>query len=218
MSPLQLFVVAIVAMVGLATLRVVRVRLGRTPLPAGRGRRLFLLGFVVVPPIAVALLTQPSTDTSTVGAVTTLPIYILLLAAVVLLMAILALIVGRLTHSPAGRLARLALTGVEDDPDYMPSNPPLTARLEEILAAVKTANAAFPRGVDFPKQIDRTDFRADWDALDGATRMLEGQIADDLRNLRGVAAVATDRAEDARGRLDTLRSLAVDGGQAWAAA
>jgi hypothetical protein len=218
MSALQLLVVACVAMVGLATLRVVRVRFGRSPLPEGRGRRLFLLGFVVVPPIAVSLLTQPRTDTSTVGAVTTLPLYIALLAGVVLLMAILAQIVGRLTHSPAGRLARLALTGVEDDPDYMPSNPPVTARLAEVLAAVNTANAAFPRGPDFPKQIDRTNFRADWDTLDGATRALEGQIADDLRNLRGVPSVATDRAEDARGRLETLRSLALDSGQAWAAA
>jgi hypothetical protein len=98
----------------------------------------------------------------------------------------------------------------------MPSNPDVTVRLAEILAMVKTADAAFPRGRDFPKQIDRPGFRADWDELDEATRALERQMADDRRNYRGVAAAAVDRAEDARGRLETLRSLALGSGQLWA--
>jgi hypothetical protein len=52
----------------------------------------------------------------------------------------------------------------------------------------------------------------------GATRALEVQIADDRRSYRGVPDVATERAADARGRLETLRSLARGSGQAWASA
>ena len=218
MSLLQLLALAVVAMAGLAILRVARVRSGRTPLPSGRGRRLFLLGFVVVPPLAVGALIPPTTTGDQLTAVAALPVYVAILAGVVLVMAIVAFLIGRLTHSPAGRLARLALIGSEDDPGYMPSNPALTDRLAEILARVKTADAAFPRGRDFPTQIDRPGFRDDWDELDGATRALEVQIADDRRHYRGVADVAMDRAEDARGRLETLRSLARGSGQVWASA
>jgi hypothetical protein len=216
MSPLQLLVLAVVAMAGLAILRVARVRSGRTPLPDGRGRRLFLLGFVVVPPLAVGALIPPTTTGGQLTAVAALPVYVAMLACVVLVMAIAAFIIGRLTHSPAGRLARLALIGSEDDPGYMPSNPEITERMAAVLSRVETADAAFPRGRDFPRQIDRPGFRADWDELDGATRALEGQIADDLRSYRGVAAVAKDRAADARSRLETLRSLAGGSGQVWA--
>ena len=147
-----------------------------------------------------------------------LPVYVAILAGVVLVMAIAAFIIGRLTHSPAGRLARLALIGSEDDPSYMPNNPDVTVRLAGVLARVKTADAAFPRGRDFPKQIDRPGFRADWDELDGATRALESQIADDRRSYRGVATVAAETADDARSRLATLRSLALGSGQVWASA
>jgi len=216
MSPLQLLVLAVVAMVGLAILRVARVRFGRTPLPDGRGRRLFLFGFVVVPPLAVGALIPPTSSGDQLTAVAALPVYVAMLAGVVLVMATVAFIIGKLTHSPAGRLARLALIGSEDDPTYMPSNPDVTVRLAEALAMVKTADAAFPRGRDFPKQIDRPGFRAAWDELDGATRALESQIADDRRHYRGVADAAADRAEDARSRLATLRSLALGSGQAWA--
>lgn len=201
MSPLQLLVLAVVSMVALAILRVARVRFGRTPLPDGRGRRLFLFGFVVVPPLAVGALIPPTSDEDQLIAVAALPVYVAMLAGVVLVMAIAGFSIGRLTHSPRSRLARLALIGSEDDPAYMPSNPAVTAGLAEILARVKAADAAFPRGRDFPKQIDRPGFRADWDELDGATRALERQIADDRRNYRGVADVATNQAADARGRL-----------------
>jgi hypothetical protein len=54
--------------------------------------------------------------------------------------------------------------------------------------------------------------------LDGATRSLEGRIADDHRLGLAVARATTATASDARSRLDTLRRLAVDQGQAWAAA
>jgi soluble lytic murein transglycosylase-like protein len=93
---------------------------------------------------------------------------------------------------------------------------PLTAPLAESQSFVDVANAVFPRGPKFPAQVDRPDFRAAWDALDAATRTLEGRIADDEGRGLGVASSATASAEDARGRLETLRTLASDGGQAWA--
>ena len=51
--PLPLFVLAVVAMIGLAILRLVRVRMGRTPLPEGKARAVFLIAFLVVPPVAL---------------------------------------------------------------------------------------------------------------------------------------------------------------------
>ena len=44
--------------------------------------------------------------------------------------------------------------------------------------------------------------------------MLEGRIADEHRI--GLAVASSAAAEDARSRLDTLRRLYVDRGQAWA--
>jgi hypothetical protein len=76
----------------------------------------------------------------------------------------------------------------------------------------------FPRGAAFPAQIARAGFRDDWDVLDGATRTLEGRIAADHRLGLAVGSGATATARDARSRLDTLRRLAGDQGQAWAVA
>jgi hypothetical protein len=216
MPLLELTVLAVVAMTSLAALRLARVHVGRSPLPEARGRRLFLLAFVVVPPIALGALT-PAGAASQLRGVTSLPVYVSIVAALVVLMAIAALIVGQLTHGPSGRLARLALVGSEGDPDDFWSDPPLTAKLAESVGIVDMANAAFPRGVTFAGQIGRAGFRVDWDALDGATRALEGRIADDDRLGRAVASAATAVAKDARSRLDTLRTIAVDHGQAWAA-
>ena len=74
----------------------------------------------------------------------------------------------------------------------------------------------FPRGHDFPLQIERSGFRFAWDALDAATGKLEARIADDHRIGLAVASSAVATAVDARSRLDTLRRLAGDGGPAWA--
>jgi hypothetical protein len=203
--PLQLLVLGIVAMAGLATLRVIRVQRGRTPLPDGRGRRLFLLGFVVVPPVALA----------GIGA---LPIYVVILAALVTLMWIASLIVGLVANNRTSWLLRLALAGRQQNLDDVRVDPAVTAALAESVRIVDRANAVFPRGPAFPVQISRAGFRDDWDVLDGATRTLEGRIADDHRLGLAVASAATTTASDARSRLDTLRSLAGDQGQAWAAA
>ena len=94
----------------------------------------------------------------------------------------------------------------------------MTAELAESVRIVDRANAAFPRGAAFPTQVSRAGFRDDWDHLDGATRSLEDQIAVDRKLGLAVSSGATRVADDARSRLDTLRRLAGDQGQAWAAA
>lgn len=205
MAFLQLLILAIVAMAGLAALRLLRVlRFGRTPLPEGPGRSLFLLGFVLVPPLVL-------------GGLGAVPVYVGVLAAIVILMWIAAVVIDRLTASRTGQVVRLALVGSEGDP--MDSGlTPVTARLSESIGLVTKANARFPRGIEFPRQITRSGFRDDWDALDGATRTLEGHIADDHRLGLGVSATATTLAEDARSRLDSLRRFAGDHGQDWARA
>jgi hypothetical protein len=126
-------------------------------------------------------------------------------------------VIGRLLHSRSGRLARLALVGVEADPARdIPSDPPITPQLAQGVVVVERANAAFPRGPEFPRQVDRAGFRADWDTLDGACRTLERNIASERLLAIGVCAKAEATARDARNRLDTLRNIAVQGGQAWA--
>jgi hypothetical protein len=93
----------------------------------------------------------------------------------------------------------------------------MTVKLAESAARVDRANAVFPRGSDFPAEISRAGFRDAWDALDAATGTLEGRILDDRGLGLAVASGATAIATDARSRLDTLRRLALDNGQVWAA-
>ena len=199
----QILILAIVAMAGLAALRLVRVlRFRRTPLPEGPGRTLFLLAFVLVPPLAL-------------GGFGLVPVYVGVIAALVILMWIAAVVIDRLTASRTGQLVRLALVGSEGEP-IDSGLTPVTARLSESIGLVTTANARFPRGLEFPSQIDRSGFQDDWEALDVATRTLESQIADDHRLGLGVSASASILADDARSRLETLRRFAGDHGQAWA--
>lgn len=211
---LQLLVVfGILAMVGLATLRVVRGERGWTPLPDGRMRLLFLLGFLIVPPVALAAVAQPGTGLS--RGLAWVPLYAAVLIALTAAMWIAAVLVQSLVHGRTRPRLLLALVGSEGDPEDVPFDPPLTPRLAESLARVETTNAAFPRGREFPVQVDREDFRADWDTLDAATRTLESEIAEDLRVGVAVASSARSTADDARGRLRTLRQISLDRGS-WA--
>jgi len=215
MPPLQLILLAVVAMTGLATVRVVRLRAGRTPLPEHRGRRLFLLTFVVAPPLVLGTLTQ-SPASGQLRAVTSVPIYLVIVAALVVAMAIVSRVVSNVAHGPRSRLIRVALVGRESDDDEVRRDPPLTANLVEIVKSVAEANAAFSRGPGFPAETERAGFRADWDALDRATRALEEGIAGDHRLGLGVASEATAIALDARIRLDALMPIAVDARRVWA--
>ena len=213
----QLIILGIVSMAALAVLRVVRVNRGLTPLPE-RGRRLFLLGFLVVPPVALGVLTQPPPPANNLWGVGALPLYFVIVAALATVMWVASKIVGQVAHGRSGRLLQVALAGHEADPYAARVDPPVTAKLAESVVVVDRANAAFPRGPGFPSQVARAGFRDDWEELDGATRTLEGHIEDDHRLGLSVASAATATATDARSRLDTLRRLAVDDGQAWAAA
>ncbi len=213
--PLELVLVAVIAMIGLAILRLVRVRMGRTPLPEGKARALFLVAFLVVPPVSLKALLQPSSGPA-LGVITWVPVYGLLLALLLVLMTITAMIVERVVHSRWRRPLMLALVGSEGDPEDVPFDPPLTTKLTECMALVDQRNGVFPRGLAFPGQVDRADFHEAWDALDDATRTLEGGIAADRRLGLGIATAASATALDARGRLDTLLRLANDGrASAW---
>jgi len=213
MSTLQLLALAAVAMLGLAILRVARVQAGRDPLP--EARRLFYLVFIVVPPVALAAVIDR--EAGAVGGVAALPVYGLMLAGLAIVMWVVSLIVPRVAPGRSRARLLVALTGSEGDPEDVPYDPPVTARLAESVALVTRANDAFPRGPEFPVQVERDGFRPAWDALDTAIQRLEGQIVDDHRLGLAVASSALRVAKDARGRLDTLRRLASDSGQTWAA-
>ena len=145
-----------------------------------------------------------------------MPIYLVIVAALVVVMAIVSRVVSNVAHGPQSRLIRVALVGRESDDDEVRRDPPLTANLVEIVKSVAEANAAFSRGPGFPAETERAGFRADWDALDRATRALEEGIAGDHRLGLGVASEATAIALDARIRLDALMPIAVDARRVWA--
>ena len=214
----QLIILGIVAMAGLAALRVVRFNRGLTPIPDGRARRLFQVGFLVIPPVVLGMLTQQAPPASQMLGIGAIPTYVAVIVALAFLMWIASQVVGQVSHGRTALLVRLALSGYEADPYAPQVDPPVTATLADSVVVVDRANAAFPRGPGFPSQVARMGFRDDWEELDVATRTLEGRIADDHRLGIPVASSATATANDARSRLATLRRLAFDEGQAWAAA
>lgn len=209
---------AAVMLVALAVMRVVRVHLGRSAHPGGRARLLFLIAFLLVPPIALELVTDPTAKQGQLHGIETVLVYLAALAGLSILMGIAALFVRWLIHGRARRTLLLALVGSEGDIDDVPFAATLTPALADDVDRVDALNEVFPRGPEFAAQIDRPDFRRAWDALDAATRTLETQIDDDRRLGQPVAYRATATAADARNRLDTLRRLAAESGQAWAAA
>jgi len=210
MPPLQLIALALASMSGLVALRIFRVNDGRTPLPEERGRRLFLLGFVVIPPLVLGAATGVG---SPLRGLLSVPAYVAILAVLVTLMWLAAQLVPRVAHRRSGRLIRLALVGGAIAQNEWEANPPVTAPLADGVVGVQRANAAFPRGPAFPEQVTRPGFREDWETLDDATRRLEDGIASDVRLGLSVASSVRSVAADARSRLETLRGLSVDGGQ-----
>ena len=216
MSVLHLLVVAIIGMCALGGLRLLRVHLGRTPHPEGAARWPFILAFVCGPPIVLGAVIAPAGASTLLGGLTSVPLYGIMLAGLAILMVLVAAAVGPVAPGRARPILKLALIGSEGDPYDVPFDPPMTARLAGTVALVDAANAAFPRGHAFPLQVDRSDFRVDWDALDAITRTLEGRIADDHRLGVAIASTVLGTAEDARSRLDTLHRLALARGQAWA--
>jgi hypothetical protein len=211
----QPVLLAIAAMVSLAMLRLIRVHFGREPHPDGPARLPFFLAFLIAPPIVLGTLLQ--SGTGQLGGVSWLPLYVAGVVVLAILMSIAALIVRLVAPRRSRPLLLMALTAGKDKPGVA-IDPPLTVRLAESQGLVETANAVFPGGVDFPTQVDRAGFRQGWDELDAATRTLESRIAEDEALGKGVASAAVATAENARGRLETLRGLAAEGGQVWATA
>jgi hypothetical protein len=131
-------------------------------------------------------------------------------------MSLAAMVVQRVASGRPRSLLSIALVGNEGGPTAAQLDPPVTAKLATSMAAVDRTNAVFPRGLEFPTQIDRPGFRSAWDALDVTTATLEGQIAEAEGHGRAVASAAIATAEDARNRLNTLRRLTTDEGRVWA--
>ena len=211
MTTFQVLVLATIAMAGLALLRLVRVHLGREPLP--ERRVLFLLGFVFVPPIVLAAL-APSGEGQLPGAALA-PVYAVIVAGLATLMWLAAMVVQRVANGRPRSLLSIALVGNDGGLTAAQLDPPVTAPLATSMAAVDRTNAVFPRGLEFPTQIDRPGFRSAWDALDVTTAALEGQIAEAEGHGVAVASAAIATAEDARSRLNTLRRLTTDEGRVW---
>lgn len=214
----QLFVLAVAGMVFLAVMRVVRVHVGRTPHPEGWAKVLFAAAFLVLPPIALGALTEPGGGTGLLGGLPWVALYAILVGGLMIVMRLAAGIVALVAPPRARRLLVLALAASEGDPRDVPSNPPVTPRLAAIVALVDRSNDVFPRGLAFRDEIDRSGFRAAWDALDAVTGRLEAAMAEDDQLGLGVPSTVAATAKDARSRLETLRRFAVDDGQAWAAA
>ena len=217
MSLQQLLIVTAAGMlVVLAVTRLVRLHLGRSLHPAGKARIPFILAFLFLPPIVVeAAVLRPATSAAQLHVIESVLVYLAALVVFSILMGIAGLIVHMVAPGRSRRLLLVALIGSEGDPSEVPFDPALTPALAESVTLVDGANAAFPRGPEFAAEVDRVGFRGSWDALDAATGTLEGRIADDHRLGVAVASTASATAVDARSRLDSLRRIAVDQGQAW---
>jgi hypothetical protein len=141
-------------------------------------------------------------------AIATVPLYALVLLGIFLLMWLAAQVARQVVRGRARPLVLLALVGNRGEHDEIPYDPPVTRKLAASIALVDRTNAVFPRGPEFPTQVERRGFQSDWDALDAATQSLEAGIADDRRIGLPVASGAVATAFDARNRLDTLKRLA----------
>ena len=166
----QLIVLAGVMLVALAVMRVLRVRRGRAPHPSGKARPLFIVAFLLVPPLVLEVATNPNAEAGQLHGIESLLVYWAALIGGVIVMGILALIVHYIAPARFRRTLTLALVGSEGSPDDVPFDPAMTGQLAERVALVERRNAVFPRGHDFPAQVGRSGFREDWDALDDATR------------------------------------------------
>jgi hypothetical protein len=218
MSLQQLVILtAATTLIVLAISRLARVRAGRSPHPEGRARPPFLLTFLFLPPVVVEVVVlRPTTSAAQLHIIESVLVYLGALFVLMILMGASAVIASLIAPGRWRPLLVLALSGSEADPNEVVFDPVLTPELADEVARVDTANAVFPRGLAFATQIARAGFRVDWDALNAVTGTLEARIAGDHRLGVAVGSIATTTAQDARSRLDTLRRLAVDGGQVWA--
>jgi hypothetical protein len=211
---LLLLLTAVVAFVGLAALRIGRVRTHRDS-PDGWLRLGFVAAFLLIPPIVLQVVAAPNTGPGRVDAFGAVVLYVGAVFALWVLTWVVALLVARFAPIERRGMLLLALIG-RDTSGIVPFDPPMTATLTADVDAVDRLNEAFPRGRAFMTQVSMPGFRSTWEALDVATRALEEEIAEQRRLHLGVSEHAIETANDARGRLDTLRRDAATGGQAWA--
>ena len=202
----QLLILAIVLVLALVPLRLIRMRLGRTPFPDGLARWLSVLGLVVAPPLILHAIT-PRDVTGDFVSVIWVPIFATMLGAVTFAMTLLAIVLERVVPARRRRTMLLALVGNEGDPYRAVADPPMTPSLLERMRAVARANAVFPRGHAFPEAVHASGFSSAWAALDVATTSLEQEMASESAHGVGIAAAVRATATDARSRLDTLRWL-----------
>ena len=208
--PLPLFLIAVVAMTGLAILRLVRVHRGHTPLPEGKSRTAFLIAFLVVPPVVLKAVLLPTPSGSPIGWFLWVPLYAVILGLLVVAMTIAAMIVERTVNGRWRRPLMLALVGSEGDPEDIPFDPPVTTGWPSAWRWSTGPTRRFPAASRSRARSSAPTSDEAWGALDGATSSLEGSIADDRRLGLGIATAASATALDARGRLDTLLGLAND--------
>ena len=185
----QVFLLAVVAMIGLALLRLARVHRDRSPLPEGRGRTVFLVAFLVVPPFVLGALSRMAAGQDPVGGIAWVPIYVPDR--------------GRARAPHGDRRHRRRDRGTPPVPTPAARRADRQRGRSE-LARVRSAGddqargerwrsstAGTPRSreaVEFAAEVDRAGFRSDWDALDAATHALEGRMAEDRRLGLGVAS------------------------------
>jgi hypothetical protein len=193
-------------MAALAVSRLVLDHVGRAPHPEGFRRLLVLVAFLFLPPIAFGALIDPAAGP--LPAIATVPFYALVLSGIVVLMWLAAQVARQVVRGRLRPLVLLALVGNKGQDDDVPYDPPVTRKLAASVALVDGVNRLFPRGPEFPAQVERPGFQSDWDTLNAATQSLEAGIADDRRIGLPVASGAAATALDARNRLDTLKRLA----------
>ena len=208
---------AAAAVLGLFALsRVVRVRRGLEARVYGWKMWLLVFGVVVVVPIAIAVAGASAGGKGGAPFLETAIAYELSLLLFVVLMGIGGALVRRFVLGKSRPVLLLALVGREPSAADIPFDPPMTDAIRASVNLVDARNAVFPRGRGFMEQTDLPGFQSAWNALDEATRSLEGLIAEGVGLGTGVAMQATETAGDARSRLETLHRAAAARGQAWA--
>lgn len=211
---LILILAAAAAFAGVALFRVYRVRTHRDP-PSGWLRIVSVAVLLLVPPLVLQVLVAPASGAGRVDAVGAVLLYVVTFAVIWLLMLLGSLLVARLAPRQHRQVLLLAMTG-RDTSGNVPFDPPMSAGLTDQVAQVDRLNGMFPRGRAFMDQSTLPGFRSTWDALDDATRTLEGEIDEQRRLGLGVSEHAAETATDARGRLDALREASTNSGVAWA--
>jgi hypothetical protein len=213
---LILVLAAAAAFALIAGWRLYRIRADRDPLP-GWLRIVVGVLMLVVTPIALQTAFGRTSGPGSLDLASGILLYVVAFVVIWLAMIGGSVLVARFAPAKQRQTLLLAMVG-RDTSGMVPFDPPMSAALADSVEQVDRLNAEFPRGPAFIGQIGTPGFRPTWDALDDATRTLEGQIAEQRRLGLGISEHAVNSAADARSRLDALRQAAQGAGQPWATA